>query len=104
MKGVLDAIAKVERHLDGKIDQVRTEVHGLDAKIDQVRSEVHGLDAKIDQVRSEVHARFDQVDNDLKALDKEVTAHMAVHRELEKDIELLKRRPARTAARATRRR
>lgn len=36
-------------------------------------------------------------------LDNELTQHMDVHREIEKDIEALKRRPARTAARAPRR-
>ncbi len=51
-----------------------------------------------------VDARFDRVDKRLDGLDKDLDGHMKVHRELEKDIELLKRRPPRTAARAARRR
>ncbi|HSO39622.1 MAG TPA: hypothetical protein VLT33_44150 [Labilithrix sp.] len=48
-------------------------------------------------------ARRAETKNGFNDLDKELTGHAALHREIEKDIEALESRPARTAARATRR-
>ena len=52
---------------------------------------------------AQVGSRFDRVEKQLTDLDRDLTKHMDVHREIEKDIEALKARPARTAARAPRR-
>lgn len=79
LKDVLDAIARVEK---GQSD---------------LRSELTSVRSELFQLRSEVKAGFD-------ALDAELTKHAGTHREIEKDIENIKRRPARTAARPTRRR
>jgi hypothetical protein len=75
---VLDAIA-----------QVRNEM--------ATKSELAKLEAKVDAHRAETARGFAE-------LDRELTRHAEVHREIEKDIEVLKRRPPRTAARPTRRR
>lgn len=75
--------------------------------ISEMQGGIAKLDAKVDtglaQVRSEMAKRFDGVDAQLADLDRDLTKHMDVHREIEKDIEALKSRPARTAARAPRR-
>lgn len=68
--------------------------------ISELRAETK---ADVAQVRSEMATRFDRVDKQLTELDRDLTMHMDVHREIEKDIEALKRRPPRTAARAARR-
>ena len=85
LKDVLDVIAK----LDAKVGK-------LDAKVDAHRAETKADAATAD-------TRFDRVDKGLAELDRDLTKHMDVHREIEKDIEALKARPARTAARAPRR-
>ena len=51
---------------------------------------------KVDELRTEMKKGFAD-------LDKELTGHTQVRREIEKDIAALKSRPARTAARAPRR-
>jgi hypothetical protein len=53
---------------------------------------------------AETTARLKRIEKQLDEVDEDLTGHMKVHREIEKDIELLKRRPPRTAARPTRRR
>lgn len=77
----MDVIAK----LDGKVD-----AHRAEAKADAAK-----LEAKVDKLDARMEKGFSD-------LDKELTGHAALHREIEKDIEALKARPARTAARATR--
>ena len=75
LKDVLNAIAK------------------LDAKVER----------RVDDLQSDIEAHRAETKKGFAALDKELTGHTDVHREIEKDIEALKRRPARTAARPTRR-
>jgi hypothetical protein len=65
----------------------------------------------IADLQAETRSRFDRVDDDLvrvhkelASLDRDLTKHMDVHKELEKDVEALKGRPLRNAARAPRRR
>ena len=58
---------------------------------------------KVDAQHVQTSARFDRVDKSIAEIDRDLTKHMNVHAEIEKDIEALKRRPARTAARAPRR-
>ena len=60
------------------------------------KADLAKLEAKVDAHRAETKKGFAD-------LDKALTQHMGVHREVEKDIEALKRRPARTAAQAPRR-
>jgi hypothetical protein len=52
----------------------------------------------------DVDKRFDRMDERLDELDEDLTGHMKVHRKVEEDIAYLKGRPARSAARAPRRR
>jgi exonuclease VII small subunit len=52
--------------------------------------------------KANMNERFDRVDARLAELDRDLDAHMKVHAELEKDVESLKGRPVRTAARARR--
>ncbi|HSO30968.1 MAG TPA: hypothetical protein VLT33_00590 [Labilithrix sp.] len=82
LKDVLTAIAKLDR-----------KVGDLDAKVER---KVGDLDAKVDALRTEMRKGFAD-------LDKELTGHAEVHRQIEKDIGALKARPAPAAARATRR-
>ncbi len=82
LKDVLEAIARL-----------RTETS---ADLVAVRSDIAALRSDVDGHRSETRKGFTD-------LDKELAGHAALHREIEKDIEALKARPARTAARATRR-
>ena len=81
LKDVLKAIA-----------ELRTETK---ADIAQVRSEM--------ATKSDLDAHRVESKKGFSDLDKELSGHTDVHREIEKDIEALKRRPARTAARAPRR-
>ena len=60
-----------------------------------VKSDLAG--ARIDAHRAETKKGFAD-------LDEELTRHAAVHREIERDITALERRPPRTAARPPRRR
>ncbi len=71
------------------IAQIRSEM--------ATKKELARIEAKLDAHRTETAKGFAD-------LDKELTGHANVHREIEKDIELLKRRPPRTAARPARRR
>ena len=91
LKDVLDAIARVERNAATKADLAK-----LEAKL-ATKSELSNVESRMD-------ARFDRIEKRLDDLDRDLTKHMDVHRELEKDITLLKRRPPRTAARPARRR
>lgn len=86
----------VKRMAQPTLKDVMDVIAKLDAKVDAHRAETRADAAKVD-------ARFDRVDKGLAELDRDLTKHMDVHREIEKDIEALKARPARTAARAPRR-
>jgi hypothetical protein len=89
IKDVLDAISKLatKSELRDGLAELRRD---LVAKIDAHRAET-------DAHRAETRKGFED-------LDEELTGHAKVHREIEKDIENIKRRPARTAARPARRR
>ena len=91
LKDVLKAISEMRDEMATKADLAK-----LDAKVDAHRAETKADAAK-------AGSRFDHVDKGLAELDRDLTKHMDVHREIEKDIAALKARPARTAARATRR-
>jgi chromosome segregation ATPase len=84
LKDVLRAISEIRGEMATKADLAK-----LDAKVAKLDAKVEDLDAKVEKGFAE--------------LDRELTGHAALHREIEKDIEALKRRPARTAARAPRR-
>ncbi len=106
LKDVMDAIAQLDAKIDRKVDELRRDM-ATGRDLAEVRREMvtigalaHArkeLETKIDEHRAETKKGFED-------LDRELTGHAAVHRELEKDIETIKRRPARTAARPTRRR
>src|SRR5262249_38251565 len=70
-------------------------------KLADLRSELVG---RLDALDTEMRSRFDRVETQLNDLEEDLTAHMKRHRKLEEDIRYLKGRPARTAARAPRRR
>ena len=92
LKDVLAAIARLEKGQG----EIRTEV------VD-VRADVVDLRAEMVDLRAEMKEGFAAVSKQLTELDADLDAHMKVHRELEKDIVNLKRRPPRTAARPARR-
>ena len=81
----------------GAIAEIRGGVARLDAKVTAYDARFDALDAKVD-------AHGAETANGFAELDKELTRHADVHRELEKDVATLKRRPPRTAARPGRRR
>lgn len=103
---VLTAVGQLDAKIDRKIDELRREM-ATSRDLASVRREMatlgaletarRELEAKIEAHRAETKQGFD-------ALDHELTGHAAVHRELEKDVEAIKRRPLRTAARPARRR
>lgn len=74
-----------------------------DPTLKDVLQAIAKLDAKVDAHRDEAVARFDRVDKQLFDLDRDLTKHMDVHREIEKDVQALKGRAPRTTARAPRR-
>jgi replication fork clamp-binding protein CrfC len=86
LKDVLDALARLEKGQG------------------TLQVDLERFDAKVDGLRREMNTRFDEVDKTLASLDADLDKHMKVHRRIEEDITALKRRPARTAARPTRRR
>jgi hypothetical protein len=106
LKEVLDAIARLDAKIDRKVDELRREM-ATGRDLAEVRRDMATIGAltttrrelvlKIDEHRAETKKGFDD-------LDRELTGHAAVHRELEKDVERLKRRPPRSAARPARRR
>jgi len=78
------------------ISNLDAKVGALDTKLDTVRAEAATHRAESAAHRAETAKGFSD-------LDKELAGHADVHRELETDIGALKRRPARSAARAPRR-
>lgn len=94
LKDVLDALAQLRTDTKADLAQLRSETKAEFAKIE----------AKVDAHRAETQAHRLETEKGFRDLDRELTKHADVHRELEKDVESLKRRPARTAARPTRRR
>lgn len=89
---------------DPTLKDVLVAITVLDAKIDKVAAKVDKVDGKVDAHRAETNAFRAEVEKRFDDIDRELTKHADVHREVEKDIEALKRRPARTAARLTTRR
>jgi septal ring factor EnvC (AmiA/AmiB activator) len=95
LKDVLRAIAELRTETKGDIAQVRSEM--------ATKADLTKLDGKVDKVEAKVDAHRAETKQGFGELDKELAGHADVHREIETDIEALKRRPARTAARAPRR-
>jgi len=111
LKDVLDAVSQIQgaiSQMQGDLDQVRQEmatkadVDGLRTDVDGLRTDVDGLRTDVDGLRTDVHGLRSDVKKGFADLDKELTAHAGVHREIEKDIQALKGRAPRTAARAPR--
>ena len=100
LKDVLQAIAGVA----ARVERMESRVGRIESTM-ATRADMNGQLERIESTmatRAEMNARFDRVEDQLKELDEDLDGHMKVHRELEKDIALLKGRPARTAARARR--
>jgi len=105
MRDVLDAIFK----LDGKVDDIRRDLAKTDAKVDDVRRDLAKTDAKVDSHRTETTRGFAAVDAKLDVFRDVVSSHRQDTRaleaevtELRKDVDALKRRPARTPVRPAR--
>jgi ferritin-like metal-binding protein YciE len=102
LKDVLKAISELRAETKGDIAQVRSEMATkadlakLDAKVEAHRAETEAHRAETEAHRAETKKGFAD-------LDEELTRHADTDREIEKDIVALKGRPARTAARPTRR-
>jgi uncharacterized coiled-coil DUF342 family protein len=105
IKDVLEALAKVQTDLNGKIDAHRAETRAdsreLRGELSRLDARVGTLDTKVDALRTEMVKRF-------AALDVELGKHSdPVHRDLEACVTALEkasRRPAPRATRTTRRR
>ena len=112
LKDVLAAIARLEKgqtslekgqtslekgqgEIRSEVGEIRSEMGEIRSEMGEIRSEM-ATKADLAAFRDEMNQRFDD-------LDAELTKHAEVHRELEKDITNLKRRPPRTAARPARR-
>jgi uncharacterized coiled-coil DUF342 family protein len=89
-----DGLAELRSEFGDRLTELRRE---LVARIDAHRAETEAHRAETEAHRAETKKGFED-------LDEELTRHASVHREIEKDIQNLKRRPPRTAARPTRRR
>jgi hypothetical protein len=96
LKDVLEAIAKLEAATKSELVAVRREV--------ATKSVLLELRREVGANHAETTARLKRIEKQLDEVDEDLTGHMKIHREIEKDLELLKRRPPRTAARPTRRR
>jgi predicted nucleic acid-binding Zn-ribbon protein len=103
LSDVLKAISELQTETRADIAGVSAEVTSLDAKVTSLDAKVTSLDRKVDRLDTAVADGFRRVDRQLADLDRDLTKHMEVDRELERDIEVLKARPARTAARPARR-
>jgi hypothetical protein len=104
LKDVLKAFARLESsqaRLESGLADVRREMANK-TDLAEVREEVSELRAEVSDLQADVKQRFDRVDRQLAELDRNLDGHMKVHRELERDVEALKGRPPRTAARVRR--
>ena len=68
------------------------------------KKELAAFDAKMEARFDAVDARFDAVDKSIAELGADIDKHMVVHKKLEKQVEILKVKPARPVARMPRRR
>jgi hypothetical protein len=101
LKDVLKAISElrtetseIRSEMATKTSEIRSGM-ATKAALEAMRAEM-ATKAALEAMRAEMTKGFAD-------LDKELTGHADLHREIEKDIEALKRRPARTAARSPRR-
>jgi len=93
IKDVLDAVARLET-------STKTDLARLDAKVDRVDGRLATVEAKVDAHRLETAKGFSDLDVELA--DHSDPVHRKVEEaiaELRKDVDALKRRPARPAAR-----
>jgi len=98
LKDVLHAVEALAKNAATKAD-----LAALKADLAEVRKTA-ATKADLAELKEDL-ARLDaKVTKGFAELDEELTRHAAVHREIEKDITMLKRRPPRTAARPARRR
>lgn len=74
----------------------------MDAMRREMATNVDELRADMTKRFDQVDKRFDQVDKAIVGLDADLDRHMAKHREIEKDIESLKKRTPRLARRPPR--
>lgn len=104
MKDVLKAIAEVQRQMADVQRQMadvqrqmatKTDLAAVKSDVAAVKSDLAVLGANVDAHRAETKKGFED-------LDQELSRHASVHRELETDVEALKKRPPRTAARPAR--
>src|SRR5512139_3542572 len=95
LKDVLKAIAAIDAKVTA-LEKGQAALEKGQAALEKGQSQIRSEMA----TKVEMNARFDAVDARLADIDADLNRHMTVHRELEKDVQALKRRPPRTAARA----
>lgn len=106
LRDVLEALSKLADRVE-RIDAnmaTKSELANVRSDVQNVRTDVARVDGKVEAVRADVAAHRAETAKGFADLDLELSKHTDVHRELEKDVETIKRRPARTAARPARRR
>jgi uncharacterized coiled-coil protein SlyX len=107
LSDVLKAIAELRTETKADLAGLDARIGGLDVKVDAriggLDVKVDSLDRKVERLDTAVADGFRRVDRQLADLDRDLTKHMDVHREIEKDLATLKARPPRTAARPARR-
>ena len=96
LSDVLKAIADLGTTVVREVGALRGDVGALRGELGALRSESGAHRAETAAHRAETSKGFSDID-------KELAGHAEVHRQIEMDIETLKRRPARTAARPARR-
>jgi len=106
IKDVLKAIAEMRGEMATKKELAAFDAK-MEARFDAVDARFDAVDARFDAVDARfdaVDARFDAVDKSIAELGADIDKHMVVHKKLEKQVEILKVKPARPVARMPRRR
>jgi chromosome segregation ATPase len=118
LKDVLHAIDALTSRTKADFARVEGRLARVDDKLARVEENLEDVQERLGSVevdqaahrgetaahRGETAAHRLETKKGFADIDDELTRHAAVHREIEKDITTLKRRPPRTAARPSRRR
>lgn len=93
LKDVLDAIAQLDAKIDRKVEELRREMAtGRDlAEVRQKMATIGALANARQELAAKIDAHSAETKKGFEDLDRELTGHAAVHREIEKDIEAIKR-------------
>src|SRR5678815_2437494 len=104
LKDVLHAIDALASRTKADFARVEGRLARVEENMERVEENLERVEENLEDVQERIAAHRVETKKGFSDLDNELTRHAAVHREIEKDITTLKRRPPRTAARPPRRR